>query len=279
MKLKDAVYVYRLVGGDRLAWHGRYHAHNRGEYEFHVFLEGDGTFLCNRTKHRIEPRRVFITRPREFHSIVPQDVKKPISYYAFLFEGDPQSPHDKHALSVLGNRILRNRPFVAIEGRDHFLAEELYHLSRSSDESRNHAAEYLLLSLIYRWFGESPDTGQAHLSTSTVYIEGALKIMQREIKQKLSSREIAEHLGISEEHFIRLFKQALGMSPFQYFTRLKIEAAAGYLLQTRLHIQDISETFGFENPFHFSRVFKKCTGLSPQEYRLTYTQTIGEKSS
>ena len=42
MKIKDAVYVYRLFSGERLQWHGRYHAHGASEFEVHVFLKGIG---------------------------------------------------------------------------------------------------------------------------------------------------------------------------------------------------------------------------------------------
>jgi AraC-like DNA-binding protein len=280
MNIKDAVYVYRLVGGDRLSWHGRYHTHGSNDYEFHIFLEGSGAFLLNRTRYRIEGNRLFLTRPREFHSILPEALEKPISYYAFLFEIDPDIPQDQKAMELIQMKEQQQQKGITIEGRSRFLLEELYFLSRSKESAQKQAAEYLLLSLIYQWYGqgnfnvESQQKTQASFHQQNEHVERALQIMKKSIQEKMNTNELAETLGLSEEHFIRLFRKSLGMSPFQYFTRLKIEAASAYLVESFMPIKTISDYFGFENPFHFSRVFKKCTGLSPQEYRKTYTQRL-----
>ncbi|MFQ3546857.1 MAG: helix-turn-helix domain-containing protein [Termitinemataceae bacterium] len=274
MQIKDAVYVYRLVGGDRLAWHGRYHTHGPKDYEFHLFLEGQGGFLLNRTRYRIEGNRLFLTRPREFHSILPEALEKPISYYAFLFEPESDKREDREALALIQAGEIQRDQGRIIENRSRFLLEELYIKARSRQVNERKAAEYLLLSLIYEWYGSSEfkDTEPVIVPQKNEYIEIALALMKQKIQKKMNTADLAEQLGISEEYFIRLFRKHLGMTPFQYFTHLKIEASSAYLVESRMSVKSISDYFGFENPFHFSRVFKKCTGLAPQEYRATYTQ-------
>ena len=273
MHIKDAVYVYKLVEGDKLAWHGRYHAHGDGEYEIHFFIEGNGAFLLNRSTYTIRGNRLFLIKPREFHSILPKEVRRPISYYAILFEPDQERDREIVALITGENpRDFADKRIITIEPRERFLIEELYRLA-GNNAQHGPAAEYLLLSLLYRWYGEAePGEREPALlrDDKNEYVERALGIMEKSVREKLNMGELAIRLGLSEEHFIRLFHKKLGMSPFQYFTRLKIEAASSYLVDRNLKIQAVADLFGFENPFHFSRIFKKCTGLSPLEYRRTF---------
>ncbi|MDR2471501.1 MAG: AraC family transcriptional regulator [Treponema sp.] len=286
MIVKDTVYVYRLVGGDKLAWHGRYHTHGTADYELHLFLEGSGQFLLNRAKYTIEGNRLFLTKPREFHSILPGAVRRPITYYAILFE--PEEQEDRELLTLMEGA----RGPLPVDGRERFLIEDLYHLKRERSREKQRAAEHLLLSLLFRWCGPAPAAIPAGGRTKTGkkgmnpapgpalasayrdpggYVDRALGLMEKSVREKINIGELADRLGLSEEYFIRLFHRRLGISPFQYFTRLKIEAASSYLSGGRLSIQSVAEHFGFENPFHFSRVFKKCTGLAPVEYRRTFS--------
>jgi AraC-like DNA-binding protein len=277
MLIKDSVYVYKLVGGDRLAWHGRYHTHDAGEYEIHLFLEGDGGILLNRARYTIEGNRLFLVKPREFHSILPDAVRRPISYYAVLFRPDPQFEADREVLSLLEG--LNSGPCACrcrtAESRERFLLKELHQLS--GDKAHPNAGAYLLMSLLYRWYGNDfavEPKARKDGPERNEHIERALLFMGKASREKLSVDALAGKLGLSSEHFIRLFHQKLGMSPLQYFMRLKIEGASAVLVDTNLKIRAVAEHFGFENPFHFSRIFKKCTGLSPLEYRRTYIRPM-----
>ncbi|MCL2192814.1 MAG: AraC family ligand binding domain-containing protein, partial [Treponema sp.] len=146
MLIKDAVHVYRLIGGSKLTLHGRHHAHEKG-YEIHFFLEGNGTFLMNHSKYSIDGNRLFLTGPGEYHSILPEAIKSPVSYYAILFE--PELPVDEEAMSLL-ERV--GRRHFSVESQERFLIEEVYRL-QGKNQAR--AAEHLLLSLLHRWYNET----------------------------------------------------------------------------------------------------------------------------
>ncbi|MDR2176947.1 MAG: AraC family transcriptional regulator [Treponema sp.] len=272
MLIKDAVHVYKLVGGDKLSWHGRYHTHGPGDYEVHFFIEGSGVFLLNKSKYTIEGNRLFLIKPREFHSILPNALRRPVSYYAILFEPELSAGKDRDIITLLNGGNNQNNQVVAIESREHFLIEELYHLLGEKSPRGKQAAEYLLLSLMYRWFAEKPENAESDppRHDTNEHVERALMLMEKSVREKVKIADMACRLGLSEEHFIRLFHKKLGMSPFQYFTRLKVEAASSFLVDSNLTICALADHFGFENPFHFSRIFKKCTGLSPLEYRRTF---------
>ena len=82
-----------------------------------------------------------------------------------------------------------------------------------------------------------------------------------------SIEEIASIYNISPNHFIRSFKQYVGMSPNAFRIEKRIEIAGELLMSTDMSIEEISNTSGYSDPLYFSRAFKKHTGMSPSEYR------------
>ena len=107
-----------------------------------------------------------------------------------------------------------------------------------------------------------------------MHTEKALAMMKKSVRENIRVEDFARKLGLSDEHFIRIFGDEVHMTPHQYFIRLKVEGASGLLISTVKPIGEISAWFGFENQFHFSRVFRKCTGMSPAAYRQTYLQIV-----
>ena len=82
-----------------------------------------------------------------------------------------------------------------------------------------------------------------------------------------SVSEIAGRLHLSVDHFIRLFKQARGVTPGEFVVNARIEAAASLLMFTRRNVSEIADQLGYCDAFHFSRQFKHRMGVSPLVYR------------
>jgi AraC family transcriptional regulator len=79
---------------------------------------------------------------------------------------------------------------------------------------------------------------------------------------------LAAEACLSKYHFLRLFRQAFGLSPYQYIQHLRIEKARGLLADPNLPITDLAGLLGFDNSQSFSRLFFQKTGLYPTQYRL-----------
>jgi AraC-like DNA-binding protein len=279
MEIKDVVFVYHLVEDERVAWHGRYHAHGYNEYELHFFLDGDGTFLCGKTRYPITPGSFFLTGPQEFHSIIPDMTARPITYYALLFQADSTGG----SLEQLLDDAIKNRRRALTIHKSHRLQfEDIVQLYRSGEASLQKAAEHLLMSVIFRFFHLSesnPGEPEKIKLKNRAHVEHALAFMQDSVRTGIGVAETAQKLGLSTEHFIRIFREEVNMTPRQYFIRLKVEGASGLLISTSKSIAEIADWFGFENQFHFSRVFHKCTGVPPSQYRKTYLQTVDFRHS
>lgn len=80
-------------------------------------------------------------------------------------------------------------------------------------------------------------------------------------------RELARQTGVSPVATCKLFRQHLGLSPFRYLTRRKMEIAAEHLVRESLLVKEAAARVGFRDPCHFSRRFKQHYGLSPLAMR------------
>ena len=79
---------------------------------------------------------------------------------------------------------------------------------------------------------------------------------------------IAAVSALSGEHFRRLCLKALGRSPMQHLTYLRMRRAAELLTTTNDKVETIARAVGYENPFAFSNRFLKWVGVRPSEHRL-----------
>jgi AraC-like DNA-binding protein len=98
-------------------------------------------------------------------------------------------------------------------------------------------------------------------------IENSIGFMKNNIKEQLTLEKLANKANLSVSHYSSIFKQEIGISPIDYFIRLKIKRACLYLDSTELKINEIAIKVGFTDPYYFSRCFSKIMHTSPSEYR------------
>ncbi len=82
--------------------------------------------------------------------------------------------------------------------------------------------------------------------------------------------ETAHMLGISNEHFSRLFRSATGWSPLDYFQRRRVQKASRLLLEHRVSITKAAHAMGYFDSSHFCHKFRRYLGMTPREFRKRY---------
>ena len=115
-------------------------------------------------------------------------------------------------------------------------------------------------------------------SFRTVKHAVALRKAERYIRERFIDNpaldEVAAVAGLSPAYFSTVFKEELGESFSDFINRLKIEKAAGLLVESDLSLADVADSCGFLDQSRFSSVFKRRMGVSPGRYR----QTGGQRS-
>jgi AraC-like DNA-binding protein len=79
--------------------------------------------------------------------------------------------------------------------------------------------------------------------------------------------DLAQRCGLSESHFNRLFRAAMGTSPIDWLRRERITNAKRRLVESDEPVKRIAEQVGYHDRFFFSRDFKQVTGQTPTEFR------------
>jgi AraC-like DNA-binding protein/mannose-6-phosphate isomerase-like protein (cupin superfamily) len=260
LRFEDVVFVYHLRDEHQIAWHGRRHAHAEGKFEFHYFISGEGSFKNGPAVWSIKPGSLHLTPPGVVHQILATNLRSPITYFAILFdaEGDAE-------LSRLLERAARAMAVPVDIGTSHrFFFADLLERNASGQEDLMEESRHSFMAFLYGLLAGAP---ASYGEPENAHIEKAIAIMQNSIEGRLDLDSLCGRLGLSREHFVRLFSQRMRMPPMRYYSRLKTEAARAMLSSTNLSISVISEKLGYASQFGFSRAFKIVVGLSPSEYR------------
>lgn len=85
--------------------------------------------------------------------------------------------------------------------------------------------------------------------------------------------ELSAQLGVSKSHLVRVFSAALGQTPGQYLTQVRVEAAKSLLARREYTLEVIATLCGFSGANYLCKVFKKHTGQTPAAYRASCART------
>lgn len=102
---------------------------------------------------------------------------------------------------------------------------------------------------------------------TAAHFKTALDYIRANISRPISIEDLSKQVAMSPDYFGKLFKQAIGLSPYKYIMAYRIEQAKVMLAKKYLSLSEISQYCGFSDHAHFSRSFKQHTGCSPKEWR------------
>jgi len=83
----------------------------------------------------------------------------------------------------------------------------------------------------------------------------------------LTIARLAKVASLSQFHFARAFKAAVGNSPHQYVSTHRLERAKELLTRGDQSLLDIAVALNFSSQANFTRAFRKGTGMTPGQYR------------
>ena len=77
---------------------------------------------------------------------------------------------------------------------------------------------------------------------------------------------LAAEVGLSPSHFVRVFREATGLTPHAYLLNVRVREAKTLLLGAE-PLGHVAFTLGFASQSHFTEAFRQRVGVTPQQYR------------
>ena len=102
---------------------------------------------------------------------------------------------------------------------------------------------------------------------SLAKLKQILKYIENNYIHKITIADAALAVGLSQSHFMKYFKNAMGTSFIDYLNDYRLTMAARLLLASDASILTISEEVGYDNLSYFNRTFKRKYGMTPSSYR------------
>lgn len=81
---------------------------------------------------------------------------------------------------------------------------------------------------------------------------------------------LAKTAAMSPYHFLRTFRQVIGITPHQYVLHIRLHRAAQRLRTSSAPVSQIALEAGFNDLATFNRRFRRLLGLTPSAFRAAH---------
>jgi len=111
------------------------------------------------------------------------------------------------------------------------------------------------------------DEGPTQNRLPLLRLRRVLERMEADLSATLDVQTLALESGYSRNHFLRMFRAAVGSTPHQYLLRLRVKRAEVLMEDKSMRLIDVALACGFSSHSHLSRIFRQVTGETPSRYR------------
>lgn len=253
-----------------------------------LFLNLNGNSRCTVDNHCVNINEDFFFISNRFQSYTLEiDSKKPVETFN-IHIGEKFSEGVLGALLSSADTILNNGKqqqvhtvafYNRLYRRDEIFNQLLKQVQQAQTKDRfnNLLFEEKLQSILLYLLRQHRDIMQQVKSMPPVKLSTKIELHKRlgfaidyihssDLLQ-LNIDDMAAAACLSKFHFLRLFRQLYGVSPYQFIQSLRIEKASRLLKYSDLPVQTIADDLGFENSNSFSRLFHQRKGFYPTAFR------------
>jgi len=102
-----------------------------------------------------------------------------------------------------------------------------------------------------------------------------LAYIHDQLAGQITLADLAGLVHLNQYHFLKAFRQSMGVTPHRYLLARRIAQAQALLHNHMMPITTIALQVGFRTPSHFTWHFRRQTGVTPTAYRRTALARAG----
>jgi AraC family transcriptional regulator, L-rhamnose operon regulatory protein RhaS len=106
------------------------------------------------------------------------------------------------------------------------------------------------------------------------FVKRAIAYMHEQLSEPTSIRDVAHRAGCSRARLFDVFKEKTGMTPNDYWQRIRMEEAYRRVTGGSDSFTKIAMDCGFSTSQYFCSVFRKYWGMSPTECRVKGARSV-----
>ncbi len=232
------------------------------EYILIFTVAGCGEVTIGDITFSAMPKSVLIIPPKTDYSYRTDKVCKEWVCYIVQIGGKPAEPV-LNALHADGRLLFNIR-----EGMDEiiniiihimsfdFAGEDDFEISSSIDL-------YRIVFLLYNTINaQASMRRECSQITAMIY-----RHIKQNYRKTVSLEELSKKFYISNSQLIRIFKDDIGLTPYNFLKKYRMDRAKELLRYTILSVREISSLVGFSNASNFIKQFKSLEDMTPDAYR------------
>jgi AraC-like DNA-binding protein len=244
------------------------HTH-KGCIELCFCARGSLVFECEGETHTILPNNVFLTQPGDRHHLVTNHKGMRIYWLFFRYpaKGRPVLGLSRAETNALTKRLKSiNAHVFAVDSTVHQLFRDFFHASTNLQPGPYRTLTLRTIALRLLLIVAESAENRPSLKT-LAKISNIANLISNRPSHRFSISELAAHAKLSESHFTSLFRQVIGLPPYAYLAKCRLETVQRLLVETNDGIGQIAKSLGFSSPQHLAGQFRKTYGITPSEWR------------
>jgi len=237
-----------------------YPPHMHDNLEFYIHIEGDASFIVEKSLYKLSPGDVIISKPNEIHNCIINSCSAH-KHMCFWFDTSCEFLFK----SFLDKDFGTNNHISLSDDEK----KELFSICKKIEQSTLNSdkqGEFIHGAELVHYL--SSKVSNSNFKKIPANLQKILNYVNKNFASINSIDELAELFFISRSTLCRLFATHLHTTPKSYLESKRL-ANSRILLKRGSSVFDACVSSGFPDYSNYIRLFKKTFGITPKQYKET----------